>query len=154
MIVIFLTFMSIENLPAQIVVIVNSQNPVTSVSLNALERIYTANVVQWESSDGSVRYITLLEYKQKSNFVERFFKTITGLSHAKIRLTWLGKMLTGEIQQVPKKCFSEKDVIEFVASNTGAIGFVDASMINKLPESVKVLKINDRNHAESDYPLM
>lgn len=154
MIVIFLTFMSIENLPAQIVVIVNSQNPVTSVSLNALERIYTANVIQWESPDGSVRYITLSEYKQKSNFVERFFKTVTGLSHAKIRLEWLGKMLTGEIQQVPKKCFSEKDVIEFVASNTGAIGFVDASMINKLPESVKVLKINDRNYAESDYPLM
>ncbi|MCH9030246.1 MAG: substrate-binding domain-containing protein [Bacteroidetes bacterium] len=154
MIVIFLTFMSIENLPAQIVVIVNSQNPVTSVSLNALERIYTANVVQWESSDGSVRYITLSDYKNKSDVVERFFKTVTGLSHSKIRLKWIGKMLTGEIQQVPKKCFSEKDVIEFVASNTGAIGFIDASMINKLPESVKLLKINDRNYAESDYPLM
>ena len=154
MIAFFLTFMSIENLPAQIVVIVNSQNPVTSVSIDALEKIYTASVVQWESSYNGVKYITLADYKQKSEVVEKFFKTVTGLSHAKIRLEWIGKMLTGEIQQVPVKCSSEKDVIEFVASNTGGIGFVDASMINELPESVKVIKINSKNYTESDYPLM
>ncbi len=153
MIVIFLAFISTNNLYTQIVVIVNSKNPVTSLTLEELERIYTANVVRWESVNDGEEYITLSDYKNKSDVVERFFKTVTGLSHLKIRLEWIGKMLTGEIQHVPNKSATEKDVIEFIASNKGAIGFVNASMINEFPESVKVLKINEKNYTESDYPL-
>lgn len=151
--ILILTFISINDLPAQIIVIVNMQNSISSLSLNELKEIYTADVVQWESVNGYGEYITLLDYKRKSEVADKYFMTVANLSHAKIRLEWIGKMLTGKIQRVPIKCSSENELIKCVPTNAGAIGFVDVLQINKLPHSVKIVKINNKNFTNTDYPF-
>ena len=70
-------------------------------------------------------------------FKENFTKKIHGKSISAINAYWQKKIFTGK-GVPPIEQSSEKDVIEFVKNNPGAIGYVSA---NTNTSGVKVLKV-------------
>ena len=50
----------------------------------------------------------------------------------------------------PKVLDSDEEVKEFVASNRGAIAYIDAANID---DSIKVLSVDGVSHTKAKYPL-
>ena len=148
-----LIVMSGRNLNAQIVVVVNRDNPAKSFSMTELKRIYLYEMTHWQSNGEDQAVIILIDYKHKSEIATKFYTKVTGYSHSRVRLEWIGKMLNGEIQRLPLKSDSEDKILEFVSKNQWFIGFVSSSNFDSLMTSIKSVQINGKNYNDRDYPL-
>ena len=148
-----LFMMSGRNLNTKIVVVVNRDNPVMSFSMNELKRIYLGEITHWQSNDENNTVIVRIDYKYKSKIATKFYKKVTGLSHSRVRLEWIGKMLNGEIQSLPVNLDSDENILEFVSKNRWCIGFVSSSAFDSLMTSIKSVQINGKNYNDRDYPL-
>ena len=142
-----------RNLNSQIVVVVNRDNPVKSISMTELKRIYLGEITHWQSNDEDNAAIVLIDYKHKSKIATKFYKKVTGFSHSRVRLEWIGKMLNGEIQSLPVNLDSDTEILEIVSKNRWYIGFVSSSGFDSLMTSIKSVQINGKNYNNRDYPL-
>ncbi len=140
-------------LHAQVVVVVNSSNPVDSLSLIELRRIYRAEVTVWENQEEEGSAIVLLDYKHKSSMARGFYKKVVGLSQTRTRLEWIGRLLNGELQVLRVALASEAGVLKYISQHAGAIGFVGVDQFNSSMSSVKDLKIDGRDFKSSEYPI-
>lgn len=102
----------------EIVIIANSQNT-NSLSRETIAQIYTGNKSTWP--DGS--RIVACDQKMESQAAKAFLSVYPRKSTADYQALWMEKMLSGAANP-PKSLGSDNDVIEFVASNKGAIGYV------------------------------
>jgi len=140
-------------LNAQIVVVVNRNNPAKSFTMTELKRIYLGEITHWESIGEDNAAIILIDYKHKSKIVTKFYKKVTGLSHSRVRLEWIGKMLNGEIRELPVNLDSDDEILEFVSKNQWCIGFVNSISFNSQMTLIKSVQINGENYNGRDYPL-
>ena len=150
-----LLFLSLNSgkLYAQFVAVVNSENPINSLSMIQLRSIYLGEITTWEFDRKRSENIILVDYRQKTKSTEQFYKIVTGLSQSRIRLEWLGKILNGEFQILPVKLSSETDILKYISKNVGAIGFVDAESFNAKIYPIKAIKIGGKNFKDKNYPL-
>ena len=138
---------------AQIVVVVNSNNQIDSLSLSELRRIYRAEVTVWEYEEEKGSDIILIDHKHKTRAARQFYKKVVGLSQTRIRLEWLGRMLNGELQNLPIKLASEIEVLKYISQHVGAIGFVRVGQFNLSIGSVKAVKIDGKDFESKEYPI-
>lgn len=129
----------------EVAVIVNSGNSESDVSLGELKSIYFGENKKW----GNGSKIVLVDQKSNKELCEKFYKTTTGKSPSALKEIWIKKMLTGEMSP-PKAFDSDQAVIKFVASNEGAIGFIDSQSATG---SVKVLAIEGKLPKSNGYSL-
>lgn len=142
-----------RNVNSQIVVIVNRDNPVKSITMTELKRIYLGEITHWESNDENKSTIILIDYKHKSKIATKFYKKVTGFSHSRVRLEWIGKMLNGESQSLPVNLDSGDDILMLISENRWYIGFVSSSSFDSEMTSIKSVQINGYNYNDGDYPL-
>jgi len=142
-----------RNLNAQIVVVVNRDNPAKSLSMTELKRIYLSEMTHWQSNDEDNAAVILIDYRHKSKIATKFYKKVTGFSHSRVRLEWIGKMLNGEIQRLPLNSDSDDEILELVSKNQWFIGFVSSDSFDSLMTSIKSVQINGKNYNDRDYPL-
>lgn len=100
------------------VLIAHPGNPVATLSLRDLGRIYFNKKVRW--SDGSsILPVILQEGKTHDSFLE----DLLGKNERQFSVFWNRLLFTGK--GVPPTSFaSEQEVIAFVSANPGAIGYV------------------------------
>ena len=142
-----------RNINSQIVVVVNRDNPVKSISMTELKRIYLGEINHWQSNNEDNAAIILIDYRHKSKIATKFYKKVTGFSHSRVRLKWIGKMLNGEIQRLPVNLDSDDDILRFISKNRWCIGFVSSSSFDSLMTSIKSVQINGKDDNDRDYPL-
>ena len=142
-----------RNINSQIVVVVNRDNPVKSISMTELKRIYLGEINHWQSNNEDNAAIILIDYRHKSKIATKFYKKVTGFSHSRVRLKWIGKMLNGEIQRLPVNLDSDEKILDFVSKNRWCIGFVSSSSFDSLMTSIKSVQINGKDDNDRDYPL-
>ena len=142
-----------RNLNAQFVVVVNPDNPAKSFSMTELKRIYLGEITHWQLNDEDKAAIILIDYRRKSKIATEFYRKVMGLSHSRVRLEWIGKMLNGEIRSLPINLDSDDEILEIVSKNRWYIGFVSSSSFDSLMTSIKSLEINGLNYDDADYPL-
>jgi len=113
-------------------VIVNPGNRISEISKKDLKRIYKMRKKKWDEGGGTIMPVNLRE----SNSVRKeFSKEVMGRSVKKMAAYYLKRALAGK-GQPPKTMKTEKDVIDFVSSNTNAIGYVSSAA-----GSVKVIRV-------------
>ncbi|MCP4901304.1 MAG: hypothetical protein GY906_30410 [bacterium] len=117
-------------------VIVNSRNSVDSLSKDEISQIFLKKIKQW--SDGST--MQPVDLNPDSPLREAFCQDVHGRSVASIRSYWQRMIFSGREVPAPEKA-TETEVVQFVASNPGAIGYVRAS--SQIAGPVKVLKVTD-----------
>jgi hypothetical protein len=116
---------------AQVIVIANPGVKATDVSKNDLKDVFTGA----STSLGGASVVPILLKAGTAH--EEFLQAYVGKSDAAYRAGWRSLVFSGQAT-MPKSLDGDAAVVEFVAHNAGAIGYIGKSTPH---EGVKVLAI-------------
>jgi ABC-type phosphate transport system substrate-binding protein len=116
------------------VVVVNAANDVTEMSQDLVARMFLRKVRRWRSGQTT----SPVDQSLASSVRVRFSKTVLGMSVGEIRDYWMNQTLSGA-EPPPSVRSSDREVLEAVKSEPGAIGYVSAEV--RLPAEVKAVKV-------------
>lgn len=123
-------------LNSQVAVVVNTENPTDTLSIDYLLDIYTLNKKSWANGESIVVVDLKGELSSKKEFLDNL--ELNSRTLTKIRLK---KLFTGKAKP-PKSLNSDSEIIEYVASNPGSVGYVDTRNLPK-NSNVKVVAVFD-----------
>ena len=115
---------------AEVAVIVNPANG-NSLSDSDISRIYLGK----SKSFGDGTSIEAVNQQPDAGVTEAFNEKVVKKSSSQLKAYWSKLVFTGK-GTPPKELDSDEAVLDFVAKNPGAIGYIDASKVN---DSVKVI---------------
>ena len=135
-----------ETLSADVAVIVNKSNPETEFSFREVTRIFKMEKKYWK--DGRKIYFVMQEAGalEKQIILKKVFK----MNAQQLKKFWLAKIFRAEISSFPKTLGSNESVIRFVREVPYAVGFINASSLDK---SIKVLAIDGKRPGQVGYLL-
>jgi len=116
----------------EILIIVNKETSIKTLGLNTLMDIYTNNKTKWDN--GEKIYVSMLK---KGPIHETFSNQMIGMEPKKLIGIWKKVIFTG-LGTPPKVLTTEAEMIQYVASTKGAIGYISTSTP---AESVKVFTL-------------
>ena len=113
-------------------VVVNRDNPATSLDRRAVSALFLRRVTQWEKD------VAVLPVDgPNSPTRELFSKEVHGKKSAAVRSHWLQVIFSGR-GIPPPEVSTDAKVIEYVVAHAGAIGYVAATSVT---DDVKILKV-------------
>ena len=112
--------------PDDIVVIVNPQNPITSIDAGELRPIFQTTKTSWGNSAGDALPLNLAD---DNPMRQEFDKAVLGLDPDRVARYWQDRKIRGGARP-PVKVSSTSAVVKGVAAKTGAVGYVKASEAN------------------------
>jgi ABC-type phosphate transport system substrate-binding protein len=127
-------------------IVVNRSNPVESLSLPELRKIFLGDQNHW--SNGRRIAVVMLEPPKVERQV--VLAQIYQMDEKDFNKYFLHSMFTGEVHAAPKALATSEEVLKFVFNVPGAIGYVKASDVN---DSVKIVRIDSRLPGEKEYPI-
>ncbi|MES2760862.1 MAG: hypothetical protein V4677_01595 [Bacteroidota bacterium] len=120
-----------------LVVIVNKENPVSNLSVSEVKLYWLRKIKKrWPDINKNIRPV---DYKSKNGAQTNFYEKVLNLSAADVDTYFTQKQY--ESAEKPQDKFSsENDVINFVGSEVGAIGFVNSGSLSDADkEKVKIV---------------
>lgn len=115
---------------AEIVVIVNSKNPTTSLNATQVERLFLGKSSSFP--DGAA---ALPIDQPKGAERDQFYLKATGKTASQLKAYWSKVVFTGA-GQPPQEIESAQDVVDLVAKNPNVLGYIEKSAVNS---SVRVV---------------
>ena len=116
-------------------IIVNNDNPVSQLTKDNVSKLLLKKTTKWD--DG--QKVEPVDLKADSNVRMSLSKTVHGKSVSAVKAYWQKKIFSGKgIPPAEKK--NDADVIAYVKTKPGAIGYVSA---NANTSGVKVIKISN-----------
>ncbi len=116
------------------VVVVNATNEFTEMSQDLVARMFLRKVRRWRSG----KTTSPVDQSLASPVRVSFSKTVLGMSVGEIRDYWMNPTLSGA-EPPPSVRSSDREVLEAVKSEPGAIGYVSTEV--RLPAEVKAVKV-------------
>jgi ABC-type phosphate transport system substrate-binding protein len=116
-------------------VVVNADNPVSSLNKKEVSNLFLKKVTKW-SNDQDVLPVDLLD---TSSVRDKFSRDIHGRKVSSIKAYWQKQIFSGRKIPPPEKK-SQREVLEFVQNNPGAVGYISVST-SESNFKVKVVKI-------------
>jgi ABC-type phosphate transport system substrate-binding protein len=117
-----------------VAVIVNSANPAASMSAAEVSNLFQKKKTSWPNGER----VLPVDLHEQSAVREAFSKQYHGKGTAAIKAYWQKQIFSGRDVPPPEKT-SVADVVAFVRSNKGAVGYVPASY--EAGAGVKVLQV-------------
>ena len=114
-------------------VIVNARMTGRTVSRETLAQVYLGKVERW----GDGKPITAVDLSTTSPVRAAFSQSVLGMSVVAVRMYWTRTMVTDHFPPVVRS--TDDDVIAFVGTRTGAVGYVSADAV--LPDTVQVVNV-------------
>lgn len=103
----------------RVVVVVNVANPVRTLTRERLSKIFLREVIAWD--DGSE--ILPVDQIDKSSAHAEFARQVLGRSVITLKRYWQERIFSGNESPPPDRV-TDGDVLTYVRSNPGAIGYV------------------------------
>jgi ABC-type phosphate transport system substrate-binding protein len=122
--------------PADFVIVVHSSVEGSQIRRSVLASIYQKDVVRW----GNELRIVPVDQSSHAAIREAFTREVLGESLGEVQRFWERRLATNR-QLPPITRASDAEVLAFVASNKGAIGYVRPGI--ELPQGVKVVTLTD-----------
>jgi len=116
---------------ADVVAVVSSKNPVTSLSKSQVADIFLGKAVRFPGGAPALP----IDQEEGSPAREEFYAAFTGKSPAQIKSHWTKIIFTGR-GQPPRAVSNSAEVRKLIAANPQAIGYIERSAVDG---SVKVL---------------
>ncbi len=116
---------------AGVAVIVNSANSST-ITEDDVSRIFLGKIKAFATGDS----ITIVNLKYNDPIRNEFEKKVLNKKASQVKAYWSKLMFSGK-GKPPKELSSDKDILAFVAANSGAIGYVAEGNVDS---TVKVVK--------------
>jgi len=117
----------------EILIILNNEISIETLSINTLVDIYTNNKTKWEN--GEKIHVCML---RKGPVNEAFSMRMIGMAPKKLIGIWKKVIFTG-LGTPPKVVDTEAEMVQYVASTKGAIGYIRASTSS---ENVNVFRLD------------
>jgi ABC-type phosphate transport system substrate-binding protein len=133
--------------PPALAVIVHPSNPVDSLTLSELGRIFRLETQTWPHG----RKITVVLREKGQPERDDAIRIICGLSAEDYDKHILLRTFQGRVNIGPRSIQSAAAMVRFVYSAPGAIGYVTADQVDP---SVKLLRIDDSLPGDPHYPLV
>lgn len=138
-----LLFISITLFPAftpvqdSIVVIVNNENPIASLTASEAKLFYLRKLKsRWPGINKNIRPV---DRKTKCSERSTFYEAILKMDDKAVE-SYFAERQFQNAERVPEKMNSDNEVIDYVASEIGAIGYIKASSLTADAKSkVKVV---------------
>lgn len=119
-----------------IVVIVNNANPVTSLGASELRPIFQTTKTRWSGGGDA----TPLNLPSESKLRQDFDQAVLGLDPTRASRYWQDRKIRGGAR-APKYLPTSSAVLAAVANDHSAVGYVNASDVNKTVKVVaKIVK--------------
>ncbi len=131
---------------ADIAVVVNSDTPVSDLSLSEVRKVLLGERQYWSSK----LPVTLLIRAPVARERDVVLRVIYQMSEAQFKQYWVAKIFRAEAASPPKIVYSNDIQYDLVTAIPGAIAFVDARAVRA---GVKVLRVDGHLPGEKDYPL-
>lgn len=118
---------------ADVVVVVSSENPVTSLTRTQLADIYLGRLSRFPNG-GSV---VPVDQKEGADSRAEFYSEYLGQSPAQIKAHWSKLIFTGR-GQPPRSVADGSAMVEYIAGHPDAIGYIDPDHVN---DDVRIVSI-------------
>jgi len=105
-----------------IIIIVNPNLPIKTLPAYKLRKIFLGEVKLWKNKKKIVPVMSKDRALSKA-----FLKKFIGKTPSQFRLFWINKVFVGE-GKTPFKLHGESQVVNFVKSTNGAIGYVSSNI--------------------------
>jgi len=129
-----------------IAVVVNSDTPVSDLSLSEVRKVLLGERQYWNSK----LPVTLLIRAPVARERDVVLRVIYQMSEAQFKQYWVAKIFRAEAASPPKIVYSNDMQYELVTAIPGAIAFVEARAVRP---GVKVLRVDGHLPGDKDYPL-
>lgn len=116
---------------AEIVVIVNPNSPIESLSVEQVASLYLGRIRGLQPGMPAL----VVDQKGPGGLRERFFQQLVGMSLPRVNAYWARLQFSGDTQP-PISVPDDRRVVELVARDHNAIGYVDA---NAVDDSVRIV---------------
>ncbi len=124
----------------KVVVIVNKASPIESLSFETLSNIYLGKQQMWKHDQKKIKiFVHDAKTDEAKIFVETFLKT----TNSKFSKAWMAKMLAGDAIY-PEIVNSSAELLEKVANNSEAIGYIFESEIDDSVKKVPILSTSSK----------
>lgn len=123
----FITCSALMASPANaetMVVVVNKNNPIVSLSIAQVKRIYSDDMVRWPNGEKIRVYDLPVDNSDRAHFS----KSVIGKNAAKVASEWANKSVTNTAKNPPKIVKSKVLMLYKVSKSKMAIGYLPASM--------------------------
>lgn len=131
--ILLLILLSAPAIAADFVIIVHKDNPVEQLDLAEARNIFLGKRTLWSGG----RAISV--YLQADNDLHRHFcLTVLGKSPRQLQMHWKRILFTGA-GVLPRELPDDQSILQTVAANPRAIGYIDARHLNN---QVKVVRID------------
>lgn len=117
---------------AEVLIITNKNVVETTLSVADIKEIFLGKKVLW-SDNTSINLVTLGD----ENIHKEFLKTYISKTKSQFRIYWQKMFFTG-MGLVPKKMGSVEEMVNFVSSTGGAIGYIDIGSVTDAVNSIKI----------------
>jgi ABC-type phosphate transport system substrate-binding protein len=134
-----------------IVVIVNSSNPVSNLTISDLKKLFLSDRSRWDTGKAVAPVMVGPGAPERTVFL----KIVCGMNDAEFSKYFLQAAFTGSSATPPKAVGSAQDVKSVVAGSPGAIGFVKAQDFHGdgSDGGVKSVKVDGASAADAGYKL-
>lgn len=131
---------------ADVAVVVNSDTPVTELSLAEVRKVFLGERQYWNAKLPVVLLIRAPAARER----DVVLRVIYQMSEEQFKQYWVAKIFRAEVTSPPKIVYSNDMQYELVSAMPGAIAFVDARNIRP---GVKILRVDGMVPGDKDYPL-
>lgn len=128
-----------------IAVVVNTQNPLSTVSVGELRKVFVGEKRYWSGGNG-VKLFTRMPGSAEHDALLK----LVGMSETEYKQYWTSRIYQGEAQGAPIALPSAGMQREAITTYAGAIALVDAADVKP---GMKVLKVEGKMPGEEGYPL-
>lgn len=133
---------------APVAVIVHEQVPVDELSLAELRRVFLGERLFWSKDLTITLLVPPRGTRERKVLLNNIYQQ---RSEAQYQHHWINKLFSGEAQSNPKITGSPRMSASLVHEIPGAIALVPA---DRIPQGVKILRIDGRMPGEAGYPLV
>ena len=116
-------------------IVVHNDNTKTQMTSKEIESILLKKLTQWD--DGTK--IIPVDQVSDSPVRERFTETIFNRSISAIKAYWQKQIFTGKATPPVEKS-NDQDVLEYIKTNPGAIGYISVSSITSGAKTISIVK--------------
>ncbi len=128
-------------------IIVSSRNPVHNLSRADLRRIFVGQTTRWPNDHPIVIFLWPPASPDGRLFLDRIVH-LTDIDYSQI---WIGAVFRGQVSTVPRIISDRKTMLQRVAADADAIGFLPSSGWHD--DSVAVVTIDGKRPSDPGYPL-
>jgi ABC-type phosphate transport system substrate-binding protein len=132
-----------------IVVVVNNANPITSLSMGDLRKLFLADRSRWDTGKSVAPVMVAPGAPERMAFL----KAVCGMNDADFKKYFVQAAFEGKDVTPPKEVSSAHDVKSVVAGSPGAIGFVRAADFSESDSGIKAVKVEGAAASDAGYKL-